>query len=191
VVTTKETGRLLLVGGTKGYSSSNKVYQVDECMNTLNKHSKLHTGRVGHAAVYVKNKDIYVIGGYNADSNQWLRSMEICQDAFANVGIKDPKDYKVIKWENGADMKESRYYFGCCQVRDEHIYVFGGMNEGLLKSTLGVGESKCLNSIERYSIETRLWETIELKTYQKFPYCSHITAVHVPWDLDNILIVGG
>ncbi len=77
-MTTKETGRLLLVGGTKGYSSSNKVYQVDECMNTLNKHSKLHTGRVGHAAVYVKNKDIYVIGGYNADSNQWLRSMEIC-----------------------------------------------------------------------------------------------------------------
>ena len=33
--------------------------------------------------------------------------------------------------------------------------------------------------------------TIELKTYQKFPYCSHITAVHVPWDKDNILIVGG
>jgi hypothetical protein len=26
VVTTKETGRLLLVGGTKGYRSSNKVY---------------------------------------------------------------------------------------------------------------------------------------------------------------------
>lgn len=69
VVTTKETGRLLLVGGTKGYRSSNKVFQVDECMNTLNKHSKMNFGRVGHAAVYIRNKDIYVIGGYNADSN--------------------------------------------------------------------------------------------------------------------------
>lgn len=69
VVTTKETGRLLLVGGTKGYRSSKKVYQVDECMNTLNKHSILNVGRVGHAAVYIGNKDIYVIGGYNADTN--------------------------------------------------------------------------------------------------------------------------
>ena len=78
VVTTKETGRLLLVGGTKGYRSSKKVYQVDECMNTLNFHSKLNIGRVGHAAVYIRNKDIYVIGGYNADTNQWLKSIEIC-----------------------------------------------------------------------------------------------------------------
>jgi len=30
-----------------------------------------------------------------------------------------------------------------------------------------------------------------LKTYQKFPFCSHIVAVHLPWDNDRILIVGG
>jgi hypothetical protein len=69
LVNTKETGRLLIIGGTKHYRSSNKVYQVDECMNTLNKHSTLNIGRVGHAAVYINNKDIYVIGGYNADNN--------------------------------------------------------------------------------------------------------------------------
>jgi len=35
LVNTKETGRLLIIGGNKGYRSSKKVYQVDECMNTL------------------------------------------------------------------------------------------------------------------------------------------------------------
>jgi N-acetylneuraminic acid mutarotase len=153
VVTTKETGRLLLVGGTKGYRSSNKVYQVDECMNTLNKHSKLNVGRVGHAAVYIRNKDIYVIGGYNADTNEWLKSIEICQDAFANVGIKDPSKHKEITWEKGPEMKEARYFFGCCAFKDDSIYVFGGMNQAILQQSLQVGESKCLNTIERFIID--------------------------------------
>ena len=41
LVNTKENGRLLITGGIKGYSSSNQVFQVDMCMNTLNKHSEL------------------------------------------------------------------------------------------------------------------------------------------------------
>jgi hypothetical protein len=48
-----------------------------------------------------------------------------------------------------------------------------------------------LNSIERYSIEKDEWDLIELSTYQKFPYSSHIVAVNLPWDSDHILIVGG
>jgi hypothetical protein len=92
LVNTKETGRLLVIGGNKGYRSSNKVYQVDECMNTLNLHSRLNVGRVGHAAVYINNKDIYVIGGYNADNNKWLSSMEVCYDAFSGDSEH--------KWEN-------------------------------------------------------------------------------------------
>ena len=48
----------------------------------LNLHSKLNFGRVGHAAVYINNKDIYVIGGYNSTKNQWLASVETCYDAF-------------------------------------------------------------------------------------------------------------
>ena len=72
----------MIIGGNKGYKSSKKVFLVDECMNTLMLHSKLNVGRVGHAAVYINNKDIYVIGGYNADSNQWLSSVETCYDAF-------------------------------------------------------------------------------------------------------------
>jgi N-acetylneuraminic acid mutarotase len=132
VVTTKETGRLLLVGGTKGFRSSRKVYQVDECMNKLNKHSLLNVGRVGHAAVYVRNKDIYVIGGYSADRNEWMKSIEVCQDAFANVGLKDTSLHKEITWEMGAEMKEPRYFFGCCAFKDESIYVFGGMNQTIL-----------------------------------------------------------
>lgn len=101
-------------------------------MNTLNKHSKLNVGRVGHAAVYIRNKDIYVIGGYNADNNEWLKSIEICQDAFANVGIKDPSKHKKITWEKGPEMKEARYFFGCCAFKDDSIYVFGGMNQSIL-----------------------------------------------------------
>lgn len=67
LVNTKENGRLLITGGIDGYSSSNQVFQVDMCMNTLLRHSEMNVGRVGHAAVYINNKDIYVIGGYNAD----------------------------------------------------------------------------------------------------------------------------
>ncbi len=67
MLNTKELGRLLLLGGNKSYRSSNKVYQVDECMNCLIKHSKMNIGRVGHSALLIKNKDIYVVGGYNSD----------------------------------------------------------------------------------------------------------------------------
>jgi hypothetical protein len=87
-------------------------------------------------------------------------------------------------------MNEPRYFFGCCAF-NESIYVFGGMNQSVLQQTLQHGESKCLNSIERFIIDEQKWVTIELKTYQKFPHCSHITAVPIPWDKENILIVGG
>ena len=51
--------------------------------------------------------------------------------------------------------------------------------------------NKCLNSIERYSVECNRWDMIDLKTYQKFPFCSHIVALHLPWDKDRIIILGG
>ena len=66
LVNTKETGRLLIIGGNRGYRSSRKVFQVDECMNALIVHSRMNFGRVGHAAVYINNRDIFVIGGYNS-----------------------------------------------------------------------------------------------------------------------------
>jgi hypothetical protein len=88
LVNTKETGRLLIIGGNKGYRSSKKVFQVDECMNTLKVHSKLKVGRVGHAAVYINNKDIYVIGGYNSNTNEWLSSVELYQDAFSAINSR-------------------------------------------------------------------------------------------------------
>jgi hypothetical protein len=78
----REVGRMLIIGGNKGYGSSNKVLYVDECMNCLILHSKLNTGRVGHSAIMVHNKDVYVIGGYNADKNEWLASVEACMDTF-------------------------------------------------------------------------------------------------------------
>lgn len=82
LLNTKETGRLCIIGGNKGYNSSRRVLQIDECMNKMNLHSKLNIGRVGHAAVYINNKDIYVIGGYNQNKNEWLASVEVCYDAF-------------------------------------------------------------------------------------------------------------
>ena len=161
-------------------------------MNTLNKHSRLNYGRVGHAAVYINNKDIYVIGGYNADSNSWLGSMEVCYDAFNQAGtIGDDEKAPQPVWEMSVSMNEPRYYFGCCTWNNEFIFVFGGMNDQFMESTLSEMQSKCLNSIERYSVECSRWDIIELKTYQKFPFCSHLVAVHLPWDKDRILIVGG
>jgi len=126
LLNTKETGRLLIIGGNKGYRSSRRVMQVNECMNVLNLHSKMNIGRVGHAAVYINNKDIYVIGGYNADDNKWLASIETCYDAF-NPDIPEKT------WEVGAEMNEARYYFGCCTWSNEFIFVFGGMNDKFME----------------------------------------------------------
>lgn len=91
----------------------------------------MNVGRVGHAAVYINNKDIYVIGGYNADQNNWLRSVEVCFDAFAYVGSKD-KEVQPPTWETRAEMKEARYYFGCCTLNNQFIFVFGGMNDSFM-----------------------------------------------------------
>jgi Kelch motif len=81
------------------------------------------------------------------------------------VGITDPAKHKQITWEKGPEMNEPRYFFGCCAFKDESIYVFGGMNQDILKQSLSHGESKCLNSIERFIIDEQRWVTIELKTY--------------------------
>ena len=51
-------------------------------MNSLVKHSKMSIGRIGHSALLLNNKDIFVIGGYNCDKNLWLKSCEACIDAF-------------------------------------------------------------------------------------------------------------
>ena len=69
ILNAKEISRLVLIGGVKGYRASNKVFYVDECMNSLILHSRLSIGRVGHAALMINNKNMYVIGGYNADEN--------------------------------------------------------------------------------------------------------------------------
>jgi hypothetical protein len=45
----------------------------------------MEIGRTGCAALLLKNKDIYVIGGYNSDSNKWLKSTEVCFDAFEDT----------------------------------------------------------------------------------------------------------
>lgn len=168
------------------------MYLVDECMNTLKLHSRLNVGRVGHAAVYINNKDIYVIGGYNADTNSWLASVETCYDAFNNLAVgEDGEILQQPVWDNNGEMNEPRYYFGCTTWNNEFIFVFGGMNDRFMQTALPDGQSKCLNSIERYSVECSRWDRVELKTYQKFPFCSHLVAVHLAWDKDRILIVGG
>lgn len=38
----------------------------------------------------------------------------------------------VRKWEMKSEMKEARFYFGCCAFENKSIYVFGGMNENLV-----------------------------------------------------------
>jgi hypothetical protein len=91
----------------------------------------------------------------------------------------------------GAEMTEPRYYFGCCTYANEFIFVFGGMNDKFMELQMSENVSKCLNTIERYSVECNRWDQIDLKTYQKFPFCSHIVVVHLPWDKDRILILGG
>lgn len=174
-----------MIGGNKGYRSSDKVFQVDECMNNLLFHSKMNTGRVGHSAVLVRNKDIYVVGGYNSDKNEWLSSVESCADAFE--GDEHTKKH----WVEMAPLNEARYYFGCCTWGSDFIFVFGGMNDRFMSADLPENQSKCLNSIERYNVDCNRWDSIDLKTYQKFAFCSYLVAIHLPWDKDRILIVGG
>ena len=45
----------------------------------------MNIGRVGHSALLLKNKDIFVVGGYNSENNEWLKSTEACFDAFEDA----------------------------------------------------------------------------------------------------------
>jgi hypothetical protein len=100
-------------------------------MNSLIFHSKMNQGRVGHSVVLVGNKDIFVIGGYNSDKNEWLASVESCADAF------EGDEHTKKLWHEMAPMEEARYYFGCCTWNSEYILVFGGMNDRFMYSELG------------------------------------------------------
>ena len=62
------------------------------------------------------------------------------------------------------EMNEARYYFGCC-AWNEFIFVFGGMNDQFMNQSLTDNQSKCLNSIERYTVEYNRWDRIDLKTF--------------------------
>ena len=124
-------------------------------MNSLILHSKLIVGRVGHGALLVNNKDLMVIGGYNTDKNEWLSSVECCPSAFEDDSPKE--------WQQMADMNEHRYYFGYC-IWNYYVFVFGVMNDKFMDK-VEEGSSKCLNSIERYTIEYNRWDKIDLKTY--------------------------
>lgn len=90
-----------------------------------------------------------------------------------------------------AEMNEARYYFGYCSWNNEFIFVFGGMNDKFMDNTIAEGGNKCLNTIERYTVEYNRWDKVDLKTYQKFAFMSHLVAIHLPWDKDRILLVGG
>lgn len=103
-----------------------------------------------------------------------MASVETCYDAF-NFDQQP-------EWVTKAEMNESRYYFGCCTWNNEFIFVFGGMNDKFMEQPMSEHFSKCLNTIERYSVECDRWDKVELKTYQKFPFISHAVAVHLPWD---------
>ena len=60
-----------------------------------------------------------------------------------------------------------------------------------MESSVKENFSKCLNTIERYSVEVNRWDRIDLKTYEKLPFCSHLVAIHLHQDKDRILIIGG
>lgn len=70
----------------------------------------MKVGRVGHSAILIKNKDLYVVGGYNTDNNEWLKSVEMCPDVFED---QNPK------WQPMAEMHEARFNFGACNFKNE------------------------------------------------------------------------
>ena len=90
-----------------------------------------------------------------------------------------------------AELNEARYYFGYCLWNSDFVFVFGGMNDTFMDTSMTEASNKCLNSIERYTVEYNRQDMIELNTYQKLEYMSHLVAIHIPWDKDRILIVGG
>jgi hypothetical protein len=50
----------------------------------------------------------------------------------ADLGGAPHRLRPVRKWEMKSEMKEARFYFGCCAFENKSIYVFGGMNENLV-----------------------------------------------------------
>ena len=78
----------------------------------------MKTPRYGHASLYI-NQLVLVMGGFNHrdDEAEAPNSLHTCE----KYSIKENE------WTPIAPMQHERSYFSACRVKEEFVYVFGGL----------------------------------------------------------------
>ena len=123
-------------------------------------------GRYGHSQIY-SNGYVFVIGGYNHDDEVGNQpsTLQSCEKY-------TPADNN---WSNCSELSLPRAYAGCCQLNNEFIYIFGGLNG-----------YETTNTIEQYNIVLDKWTLQYIKLPLKI---AKIGAISI--DRNSILIAGG
>lgn len=163
------SGKIYLIGGNLGSSSSNRVYELIEHRNELERREDMAFERQAVGIAALGDTSIFVVGGYNCKTNKWLSSCE-------RYDIADDK------WTQISELNESRSSNSVCVFAKQHLYTFGGFN-------LINGVETYLHTIEKYSIEKDIWKIVDVKT------CNKMLPLHsvgtITLDRDRILIFGG
>jgi N-acetylneuraminic acid mutarotase len=78
--------------------------------------ASLKQTRYGHATVFI-NHLVLALGGFNNKEDEAPFTMKDCEKYST----------KENEWSPIASMNSERAYFSACRVKDEFIYVFGGL----------------------------------------------------------------
>lgn len=134
---TLPSGDVLITGG--GISNSVYLFSTQKAL-PFPRCPMIHT-RKEHASVFL-NSYVYVLGGYDGTTNQFLQTCE-------------RYDLEKDKWEPIPDMVLKKCAFGACTLNNRYIIVIGGYD----------GNAR-LDVIERYDTKEQNWELLKTNLHE-------------------------
>lgn len=154
---TLPTGEIVITGG--GITRAASIFNFEQ--KKLRPLPEMNEIRKEHATVYL-NDGVYVLGGYDGKTYQFLSSCE-------------KYDPEAGKWSFIQPMKTPKCAFGACAVNNRYLFTVGGYD----------GNQR-LNIIERYDSLVNEWTTLDVKLKDPLSNC----ACFSPND-NSIVILGG
>ena len=137
--------------------------QLDKDKLVINQLNKLNNARTWHSMIFVPNKYIFIVGGYDTKS----------------VELYDIEEKKLTK---DSELNEIRCECTLCLVNNMYLYAFCGF---ILNNDFN-------NSIERCNLlkEKRTWENVSPKIEKSIKFIPSFFAISYFKD-DELLLIGG
>ena len=182
VLSLKE-GRIFFIGGSIFDKTSSCFIEYLEEWNMIYPHSNMNIERQNHWACFC-NSNIYAIGGYNFDKNEWLNTIESIklperpqidyQFNYDTISIFKPHESNQDPTSPRCDwtlyddkMKYNRSNMAVVVQLERYIYIFCGKYgkpDSLQPSLINI-ESH--HTIERFDWVEEKWEEYEIKSCHK------------------------